>query len=322
MQQNSRKVARVKVWVWITGMLLTCGAFRYIPADDWTTRITAALEKFYQDYPQEKVYIHFDKDYYAAGETIWFKSYVTLQELPAYGARNLYVELIDKEGLVVQKRIVELVQGGGAGEIEIPENMKSGTYQARAYTSYMMNYDSSFFFHKNIRIYDPKRDAAAAAAAAKPATGKPGTDAGAAKSEYSVQFFPEGGDLVTGIASQVAFKAIGQTGYPSKVNGTVVDGKGQKVADIATFHDGMGAFEFTPEAGQTYTAKTKDSAGTEKTFNLPAAKPSGVTLKTYNKGSRIFYLTSLSNTEDTTYSEMLLVAQMQNQLIYLSLIHI
>ncbi|UYQ91044.1 MG2 domain-containing protein [Chitinophaga horti] len=304
----------------MTGVLLTCAAFSYIPADEWTNRITDALEKFYHDYPQEKVYLHFDKDYYAAGETIWFKSYVTLQELPAYGARNLYVELIDKDGIVIQKRIVELNEGGGAGEIELPETFKSGTYQARAYTSYMMNYDSSFFFHKNIRVYDPKKDAAAAA---RPTGGNTlGGDAAGAKSAYSVQFFPEGGDMIAGVASQVAFKAINQGGYPTKVSGTVSDSKGEKIAELSTFHDGMGLFEFTPKAGETYTAKTKDSAGTEKTFSLPAAKPSGVGMRVYNKGSRIFYLTALSNQEDTAYAQMLLVAQMQNQLIYKAVLNV
>lgn len=304
------------------GLLMICGAFSYIPVDDWTTRITAAIEKFYHDYPQEKVYVHFDKDYYATGETIWFKSYVTLQELPAVGARNLYVELIDKDGTVIQKRTVSLTEGGGAGEIELPENTKSGTYTARAYTSYMMNYDSSFFFHKNIRIYDAKKDAAALAR--QPAA-KPGTIADAGETgqpDYAVQFFPEGGDLVTGLASQVAFKAINQGGYPTKITGIVSDSKGKKVADITSFHDGMGQFELKPEAGETYTAKTKDSTGAEKTFSLPAAKAGGVTLKTYNKGSRVFYLTSLSNPEDTTYSEMLLVAQMQNQLIYKAVLNV
>ncbi|MCK7556097.1 hypothetical protein MKQ70_14145 [Chitinophaga sedimenti] len=303
------------------GMLVTCAAFSYIPADDWTTRITAALERFYRDYPQEKVYIHFDKDYYAAGESIWFKGYVSLRELPAYGARNLYFELIDKDGVVVQKRIVELSEGGGAGEIELPETMKSGTYRARAYTSYMMNYDSSFFFHKNIRIYDAKKDVPSGTAARPGAGAATGADA-ADKPAYAVQFFPEGGDLINNVASQVAFKAINQAGYPTRVSGTVTDSKGQKVADITTVHDGMGSFELKPAAGETYTAKTKDSAGLEKTFPLPAAKSSGVAMKIYNKGTRIFYLTSFSNQEDTTYSEMLLVAQMQNQLIYKAVLNV
>jgi hypothetical protein len=33
-------------------------------------------QKLIEDYPSEKVYLHFDKPYYAVGDTIWFKAYV------------------------------------------------------------------------------------------------------------------------------------------------------------------------------------------------------------------------------------------------------
>src|SRR5690606_40553535 len=92
----------------IVGLLATgtWGAMGFKLPDDWTDRIVLALQKFTQNYPQEKVYLHFDKDYYAPGETMWFSAYITLNGLPALGARNLYAELRDANGAIVQKELV------------------------------------------------------------------------------------------------------------------------------------------------------------------------------------------------------------------------
>ena len=38
--------------------------------------IDSLLGVYRQADPQEKVYVHFDKDYYNPGETIWFKAYI------------------------------------------------------------------------------------------------------------------------------------------------------------------------------------------------------------------------------------------------------
>ncbi|MGN6510311.1 MAG: MG2 domain-containing protein, partial [Chitinophaga sp.] len=285
------------------GLMATAiwGSLGFSRPDDWTERIIKALEKFAMNYPQEKVYLHFDKDYYAAGENIWFSAYVTLNELPALGARNLYAELRDAKGAIVQKELLLINEGGAAGQFALPENMKPGLYQVRAYTAWMLNFDSTFLFYKNIQVLDPK-------------TGK-GGDVTPASKDYSVQFFPEGGDLITDVNSTVAFKAIDQNGYPIKVAGAVRDSKDKQVAVIETIHDGMGSFELKPVAGETYKAVVATASGQQKTISLPAVKSSGIALKVYNRGARIFYLTGF-NGLDSSMNELLLIATMQNQVIY------
>lgn len=300
MQRPSLKKLRILLGV---GLMATAiwGSLGFSRPDDWTERIIKALEKFAMNYPQEKVYLHFDKDYYAAGENIWFSAYVTLNELPALGARNLYAELRDAKGAIVQKELLLINEGGAAGQFALPENMKPGLYQVRAYTAWMLNFDSTFLFYKNIQVLDPK-------------TGK-GGDVTPASKDYSVQFFPEGGDLITDVNSTVAFKAIDQNGYPIKVAGAVRDSKDKQVAVIETIHDGMGSFELKPVAGETYKAVVATASGQQKTISLPAVKSSGIALKVYNRGARIFYLTGF-NGLDSSMNELLLIATMQNQVIY------
>src|ERR1700728_514408 len=48
----------------------------------------------YTSFPTEKVYLHFDKPYYALGDTIWFKAYLTLyHHQPSGLSKVIYVDI-------------------------------------------------------------------------------------------------------------------------------------------------------------------------------------------------------------------------------------
>ncbi|QHS63860.1 MG2 domain-containing protein [Chitinophaga agri] len=298
-----RKYTRLK---WIIPIcsagILT--AFSLLPADEWQDKVTNALALFAKRYPQEKVYLHFDKDIYASGETMWFKAYIMLQNQPSLAASIIYVELLDKDGNVVTKKRLPAQGAAAAGDLELPETLKTGHYQIRAYTAWMLNYDPSFLFYKNIEILDPTKK-----------NTLPAKDTSALR-DFAVQFFPEGGNMMVNNANLVAFKAIDQNGYPIAVTGSVQNSKKQTVAEIKTIHDGMGTFELSPAAGEQYHAVVKIGNGVQKTFDLPAAATEGASLKLFNRGNRIFYQATLANPDDTAFHKMMVIAQVQNQLIY------
>jgi len=277
-------------------------ALAFYPADEWQDKITQALEQYSKRFPQEKVYLQVDKDYYGAGETIWFKAYVLLQGQPSLSATNLYVELIDKGGNIVQKKLISLGGATGSGAFVVPETMPAGQYQIRAYTAWMLNFDAEFLFYKDIEIFD----------SAHPGQ-LPSKPAG---NDFACQFFPEGGNMIVGVGGRVAFKAIDQLGYPIEVNGIVQNLKGETVALIKTTRDGMGMFDLTPVAGETYKAIVQTSKGQQKTVLLPVLKTAGVGLKIFNKGTRIFYQTLPATKDNPVYNNMLIVASMQQHVIY------
>ncbi|WP_217603557.1 MG2 domain-containing protein [Chitinophaga sp. GbtcB8] len=296
---------RARWWIPACGVVMLVSAFSFFPADDWSARIVKALDDFASRYPQQKVYLHMDKDYYAAGETIWFKAYITLQGLPDTRATNLYVELVDQNGAIVQKRLFAAGNAGAAGNLDLPETQKPGMYQVRAYTAWMLNFDHALLFSRNIEVFDPQK------------RNNPPPRDSTAVTAFAVQFFPEGGDMIINQNNTIAFKAIDQNGYPIAVAGSVQNSKGAKVATLQTIHDGMGQFDLQPASGkETYKAVVKAANGQEKTFDLPAVKTTGAGLKVYNRGARVFYQAMIANLADTAYDDLLLIGQINDQLVY------
>ena len=111
-------------------------------------------QKLIQEYPTEKVYLHFDKPYYAVGDTIWFKAYIANgQDQPSDLSKIVYVDLISDKDTVVKAMRLPVVNTSAYGSITLePLVFKSGNYRVRAYTYWMLNGDESYFFTKNIQI--------------------------------------------------------------------------------------------------------------------------------------------------------------------------
>jgi hypothetical protein len=92
--------------------------------------------------------------------------------------------------------------------------------------------------------------------------------------KIDLQFFPEGGNLVNGLESKVAFKAIGTDGLNREISGTIYDDRNNTVTRFQSLHKGMGFFELRPETGRTYYALAEYN-GQKIKFALPSAVESG-----------------------------------------------
>ncbi|EAY30737.1 alpha-2-macroglobulin family protein [Microscilla marina] len=127
-----------------------------------------------------------------------------------------------------------------------------------------------------------------------------------------VQFLPEGGTCVGGIPGKMAFKALNEFGKPADIEGIVLDSKGNEVQTFASFHQGMGAFKFTPKANETYQARITRPAGIKTTYSLPTATRSGVSMQIekHKKNSlKVHY-------QSTRRTPVLLVAQSNSQVYF------
>ncbi len=270
-------------------------------------RFTALLKTLAIDYPQEKLYLQFDRTLYNPGETIWFKAYLFEGQFPSQISKTLYAELTDAKGKVLQCITLPVVMSSAAGSMNIPADV-SGPVFVRSYTKWMLNFDSSFLYIKAISIIAPQKTTGKL-----PVTSLSKTNPVTTSSSFSVQFFPEGGDLVQGVESRVAFKAT-NNGIPVKIAGDILDSKGGKITSFASIHDGMGTFILQPQGGEQYKA-VWNQQGQNLEKLLPTAKENGIVLEADYYGNQIeFKIKRSSNTP--AYPFVYVVVQMHQQQVY------
>ncbi len=267
------------------------------------------LKTLNNEYCQEKLYLQFDRSLYNSGETIWFKAYLFAGNLPSLISKTLYTELTDTKGKILQRIISPVMMSGAAGSIDIPSAV-SGTVIIRSYTKWMLNFDSSFLYTKALSVISPQKPAEKNATKLSVKT-----NTITANSSFFVQFFPEGGDLVQGVESRVAFKATDQKGIPVNITGDIYNSKGNSVTKFTSLHDGMGTFLLKPEAGEQYKAVWKDRQGQINETPLAPAKQNGIVLEAGHHGGQIqFKIKRSANVPE--YPFVYVVAQMNQQLLY------
>lgn len=259
--------------------LLIAAAFIFLHARAGAQSIENTLAKYSEKYAQERTYIHYDKPVYAAGETIWFKAYLMQDILPALDSKTLYIDWIDEKGTVLSHTAIPVQQGAAHSQFDIPTTYSGAFIHVRAYTRWMLNFDSAFLYNRDIKVVGTTQRNVS-----KPAA-----------TITDLQFFPEGGDAIEGIKNNIAFLAADQWGRPVRITG-VVQSSGAVVTTFSSRHDGMGSFYFMPQPGATYTATWKDAKGTAHTTALPTIKNTGVALQVAMQGAkRRFTLTRTSN---------------------------
>ena len=94
---------------------------------------------------QEKVYVHTDNECYFVGDTLWYKAYVVRadQLVPTDMSRILYVELLTPDGLLVERQHIIISSNGyTCGQFALPDSLYSGYYELRAYTRWMLNFNT------------------------------------------------------------------------------------------------------------------------------------------------------------------------------------
>lgn len=140
----------------------------------------------------------------------------------------------------------------------------------------------------------------------------------AAVGNVDLQFMPEGGQLIAGMNCWVGFKAINEKGLGIDVRGSVVNSSGKIIVPFIPLHNGIGVFDFMPEAGETYSAKAILPDGTIKNYLLPVVKPFGIGMHVINNPGKdsvtvILQASDSIKRSNTSYS---LIAQSADKICY------
>jgi len=176
------------------------------------------INTFNNNYPQEKVYLHFDNSVYFLGDTLWFKSYIVRSEHNKLSdlSKVLYVDLLTAEGEIVESKKLKVEDGQCHGEFSLKRGYFSGFYEVRAYTRYMLNWGDENVFSRIFPVYmepDIQGDYSAIKMMEEPyrysERKRPKTEN---LKDVNLSFYPEGGNMVAGHESCVAFKVTGRNG--------------------------------------------------------------------------------------------------------------
>lgn len=121
-----------------------------------------------------------------------------------------------------------------------------------------------------------------------------------------IQFMPEGGNLVAGFKSTVAFKGIYPDGSPAEFEGVLLDN--EEGTKFATHFGGMGKFTMTPVSNTPNKVKVWDSnTGIEQLLDLPKVQEKGLTVQVNNNPLGQYVNVFIQGNIDET--EMTLVSQ-------------
>ncbi|WP_448700799.1 TonB-dependent receptor [Mucilaginibacter sp. AW1-3] len=122
--------------------------------DDILQKAVTQLTKWSAERAPEKVYLHLDKPYYAIGDDIWFKAYVTIggKHLLSATSGILNVELISDKDSIKKAIKLPLTSGVAWGDFKLTDSLSEGNYRIRAYTDWMRNAGEDYFFDKTVQI--------------------------------------------------------------------------------------------------------------------------------------------------------------------------
>gem|GEM_PF-80533 len=163
----------LNIWKWLQGvskspnlqiskltftLLLTCAAKTLHAQEKPAVPINTVVEKvqkYLGVYPVEKVHLHFDKPYYAVGDTLWFKAYLNHNLFEYQTSKIAYVEMLNSKDSLIQTLRVPLRENAGNGHLVLdPQFIAQDNYRFRAYTRWMSNFDPAYFFNKIVPIGD------------------------------------------------------------------------------------------------------------------------------------------------------------------------
>ena len=229
--------------------------------------------RFTQNSFTEKVYLHTDRNFYIAGEILWFKAYITddILNAPSDLSKLAYVDVIDISNKVFLQTKIAIKSGKGNGSLYLPVNMPSGKYKIRSYTNWMKNADAAFYFEKAFTVVNAQSTA--------------GLIVADTATQYDIQFFPEGGNLVRDVESKVAFRMTDKNGKGVQAfTGIVLNENRDTIAVFNPSRFGIGYFNFTPPDTHLYKAYITTPSGSTIVKDLPAAMEDGYTMKLRKAG--------------------------------------
>jgi hypothetical protein len=239
-------------------------------------QVRKKFEDYNKTFVQEKIFVHTDKEFYLAGEIVWFKLYClnASTNKPMNASKVAYAEILDAQGKSVLQAKIAMSKDGGSGSFYIPLSVNSGNFVFRSYTNWMKNFGEEIFFEKKITIVNTLKNASTVTVEDGPAA--------------TASFFPEGGHFVAGLSSRTAFTITANNAALTNSRGFILANSRDTVLTFSPSSNGTGSFILTPSKGTKYIAKVLLADGKTISQSLPDVNDNGYVVNvTDNKDGRL-----------------------------------
>ncbi len=215
------------------------------------TTIRKKFEEYNSIWKKNKILLITNQDAFMASDTIYLACYLLNEDLTLEDDKQIvFVNFVDTDGNSRAQVKMEVVDGIGENQLILPNKLPPGNYLITAYTNWMRNFDSSYFYRKEIKIV--------------------GSNKLVSKGNTSFQVAIEGGHLISGQMNKVVFS----THIANSII-QVSDSSGSKIAIVTTDFNGIGAILFIPHDGMIYHVGL---AGEQKQLILPKPQSKGLIL--------------------------------------------
>lgn len=108
-----------------------------IPGSSWPGNPSTGLVK------TEMVYLHTDRNFYVAGDNLYFKMYLKSECCDT--SRFAYLIIRDEKSDVISHSRLEVKDGVSYGSIKLADTLKTGFYQIVCFTNFMRNRPETIF---------------------------------------------------------------------------------------------------------------------------------------------------------------------------------
>lgn len=252
---------------------------------------------------QEKVFVHIDRPAYLAGETMWFKiNLVNAKNLaPLDLSKVVYLEVVDNNNNTPIQTKISVSKGFGNGAVYLPLSLKSGNYIVRAYTNWMKNFGAEHFFEEEVTIVNTYYKSSPTAEAIE-----------IEESPVDIQFFPEGGSLVYGLRSKVAFRMVDKDGKGVDFVGALVNEENDTICLFKPSKFGIGYFFYTPELNSSVKAIIKSKANIIVSYKMPVPLSKGYVMQVADSSGEEIQV-SIESTENMKGNLTLVIGSSQGR---------
>jgi len=233
-----------------------------------------------REQPKEKILLQSDRSFYLAGETIWFRGFSldAFSHKVSIQSKFLFVDLVDENDLPVTQVLLNIPQQQLEGSFTLPSTLKEGYYWLRGYTRKILEKDSASIAVIGIYVINPRRpDNNAIVLKQHALVGEP-----------TIHFYPEGGSLISGTTSVIAFHAQDAEGNPIEISGYVTDSKDSIAATFKTKIPGFGRFVIDIWDSLQYIVHVRIAGQKELVYPLPLVDPYATQISVVKQDDKAF----------------------------------